>query len=88
MSATHVGDDSGSRSQMTLIVAGLTVSGTLLFLTGLFYYLPEFILGVIVIFAVKGALKIRLLASYSGTWRIDFYCAILALSRVPVFMYW
>jgi MFS superfamily sulfate permease-like transporter len=85
MSATHVGDNSGSRSQMTLIVAGLTVLGTLLFLTGLFYYLPEFILGVIVIFAVKGALKIRLLASYYGTLRIDFYCAILALFGVLVF---
>ena len=85
MSATHVGDNSGSRSQMTLIVAGLTVLATLLFLTGLFYYLPEFILGVIVIFAVKGALKVRLLASYYGTWRIDFYCAILALFGVLVF---
>jgi len=59
--------------------------GTLLFLTSLFYYLPEFILGVIVIFAVKGALKVRLLASYYGTLRIDFYCAILALFGVLVF---
>jgi high affinity sulfate transporter 1 len=85
MSATQVGDNSGSRSQMTLIVAGLTVLGTVLFLTGLFSYLPEFILGVIVIFAVKGALKVRLLASYYGTMRIDFYCAILALFGVLVF---
>jgi sulfate permease, SulP family len=85
MSATHVGDNSGSRSQMTLIIAGLTVLVTLLYLTGVFYYLPEFVLGVIVIFAVKGALKVKLIASYYETQRIDFYCAILALFGVLVF---
>jgi sulfate permease, SulP family len=85
MSATHVGDNSGSRSQMTLIIAGLTVLVTLLYLTGVFYYLPEFVLGVIVIFAVKGALNVKLIASYYGTQRFDFYCAILALFGVLVF---
>jgi SulP family sulfate permease len=85
MSATHVGDNSGSRTQMTLIIAGLMVLVTLLYLTGVFYYLPEFVLGVIVIFAVKGALKVTLISSYYGTQRIDFYCAILALFGVLVF---
>jgi MFS superfamily sulfate permease-like transporter len=85
MSATHVGENSGSRSQMTLIVAGLTVLATLLYLTGVFYYLPEFVLGVIVIFAVKGALKVKLIASYYWTQRTDFYCAILALFGVLVY---
>jgi sulfate permease, SulP family len=85
MSATHVGENSGSRSQMALLIAGLTVLATLLYLTGIFYYLPEFILGVIVIFAVKGALKVSLLGSYYWTQRIDFYCAILALFGVLVF---
>jgi MFS superfamily sulfate permease-like transporter len=70
---------------MTLIIAGLTVLVTLLYLTGVFYYLPEFVLGVIVIFAVKGALKVRLMASYYGTLPLDFYCAILALFGVLVF---
>jgi len=85
MSATHVGDNSGSRSQMTLIIAGLMVLVTLLYLTGVFYYLPEFVLGVIVIFAVKGALKVKLISSYYGTQQFDFYCAILALFGVLVF---
>jgi MFS superfamily sulfate permease-like transporter len=85
MSASHVGDNSGSRSQMTLIIAGLMVLVTLLYLTGVFYYLPEFVLGVIVSFAVKGALKVKLISSYYGTQRIDFYCAILALFGVLVF---
>ncbi len=85
MSATHVGDNSGSRSQMTLIVAGLMVLATLLYLTDVFYYLPEFVLGVIVIFAVKGALKVRLMASYYRIQRNDFYLAILALFGVLVF---
>jgi high affinity sulfate transporter 1 len=85
MSASHVGNNSGSRSQMTLIVAGLMVLVTLLFLTGVFYYLPEFILGVIVIFAVKGALKVRLMASYYRIQRIDFYFAMLALFGVLFF---
>jgi MFS superfamily sulfate permease-like transporter len=85
MSASHVGNNSGSRSQMTLIIAGLMVLVTLLYLTGVFYYLPEFVLGVIVIFAVKGALKVRLIASYYETQQFDFYCAILALFGVLVF---
>jgi MFS superfamily sulfate permease-like transporter len=85
MSATHVGDNSGSTSRMTLIVAGLMVTAVLLYLTGIFYYLPEFVLGVIVIFAVKGALKVRLIAGYYGTQRIDFYCAMVALFGVLVF---
>jgi len=85
MSASHVGDNSGSRSQMTLIIAGLMVLVTLLYLTGVFYYLPEFVLGVIVIFAVKGALKVKLISSYYGTQQFDFYCAILALFGVLVF---
>jgi SulP family sulfate permease len=85
MSASHVGDNSGSKSQMTLIIAGLMVLATLLFLTGVFYYLPEFILGVIVIFAVKGALKVRLMASYYKIQRVDFYFAMIALFGVLLF---
>jgi SulP family sulfate permease len=85
MSASSVGNNSGSKSQMTLVVAGLTVLATLLFLTGLFYYLPEFVLGVIVIFAVMGALKVRLLMSYYNTQRVDFYFAMLALFGVLLF---
>jgi sulfate permease, SulP family len=85
MSASHVGENSGSKSQMALIVAGVTVLVTLLFLTGLFYYLPEFILGVIVIFAVKGALKARLMISYYHTQRIDFIFAMVALFGVLIF---
>ncbi|HUL39078.1 MAG TPA: SulP family inorganic anion transporter [Methanomassiliicoccales archaeon] len=85
MSASHVGNNSGSKSQMTLIVAGLMVLATLLFLTSVFYYIPEFILGVIVIFAVSGALKFRLMANYYKVQRIDFYFAMLALFGVLIF---
>jgi sulfate permease, SulP family len=85
MSASHVGENSGSKSQMALIVGGIMVLVTLLFLAGVFYYLPEFILGVIVIFAVKGALKIKLMVSYFRTMRIDFYFAMIALFGVLIF---
>jgi high affinity sulfate transporter 1 len=85
MSASHVGNNSGSKSQMTLIVAGVMVLATLLFLTGLFYFLPEFVLGVIVIFAVKGALKVKLMRSYYRTQRFDFYLAMVALVGVLYF---
>ncbi len=85
MSASHVGNNSGSKTQMTLIVAGLMVLATLLFLTGVFYYIPEFILGVIVIFAVKGALKVKLMVRYYHIQRMDFYFAILALFGVLIF---
>lgn len=85
MSASYTGDKSGSKSQMTLVIAGLVVMVVLLFLTGVFYYLPEFVLGVIVIFAVKGALKFRQMASFYRLMRLDFYCAMAALFGVLIF---
>lgn len=85
MSASHVGNNSGSKSQMAIIIAGVVVIVTLLFLTGVFYYIPEFVLGVIVIFAVKGALKVKLMASYYRIQRVDFYFAMLALVGVLYF---
>lgn len=85
MSASYAADNSGSKSQMTLIIAGLVVLVTLLFLTGVFYYLPEFVLGVIVIFAVKGALKYKLMFKLYHVQRSDFYCAIAALFGVLIF---
>ena len=72
MPTSMVGDNSGLRSQMALVIAGLMVMTVLLFLTGVFYYIPEAVLGVIVIFAVRGALKIKLMARFYHTQRAEF----------------
>ena len=85
MSASMVGDNSGLRSQMSLLFAGLMVLIVLLFLTGVFYYIPEAVLGVIVIFAVRGALKFKLLAKFYHTQRSEFRLALVALFGVLVF---
>ena len=85
MSASMVGDNSGLRSQMALLFAGLMVMIVLLFLTGVFYYIPEAVLGVIVIFAVRGALKFKLLAKFYHTQRSEFHLALVALFGVLVF---
>ncbi len=85
MSASMVGDNSGLRSNMALVIAGLMVMTVLLFLTGVFYYIPEAVLGVIVIFAVRGALKTKLMARFYHTQRAEFYLAMVALFGVLIF---
>ena len=85
MSASMVGDNSGLRSQMALLFAGFMVMIVLLFLTGVFYYIPEAVLGVIVIFAVRGALKTKLMARFYHTQRSEFYLAMVALFGVLIF---
>jgi len=85
MSASMVADNSGVRSPMALIFAGLMVMAVLLFLTGVFYYIPEAVLGVIVIFAVMGALKFKLMVRFYHTQRNEFHLAMLALFGVLIF---
>lgn len=85
MSASMVADNSGVRSPMALIIAGLMVMAVLLFLTGVFYYIPEAVLGVIVIFAVMGALKFKLMVKFYHVQRTEFYLAMVALFGVLIF---
>lgn len=58
-SRTAVNYESGARSQLSSITTALLIVLTLLFLTPLFYYLPNAVLAAIVMVAVYGLIQVR-----------------------------
>ncbi|MFD2100489.1 SulP family inorganic anion transporter [Flagellimonas iocasae] len=58
-SRTAVNDQSGARTGMALIISALLIAGTLLFLTPLFYNLPNAALGAIIIVSVFGLIDLK-----------------------------
>jgi SulP family sulfate permease len=97
LSKTAVNGSAGARSQLSgLAAAALTVL-TLLFLTGLFQYLPEATLAAVVIVAVIELIDVRTMTQlfrtvtgslrtiYGAAARADFIAAMAALVGVLVF---
>lgn len=80
MSAT--GEASGSKTQLTALVAAGLVLLTLLFLTKLFAPLPNAVLGTIVIASVLGLMDHQELRRYRDGRRTDFALALVALFGV------
>ena len=58
-SRTAVNDQAGAKTGMASIISALLVIVTLLFLTKYFYYLPNAVLGAIIIVAVLGLINIK-----------------------------
>lgn len=82
LSKTAAGDDAGQRTQMAGIIAAAITVLTILFLTGLFFSLPEATLGAIVVHAVW---KLIDFSKLQRIWRIrqwDFWAALAALLGV------
>ncbi|MCB0662221.1 MAG: solute carrier family 26 protein [Saprospiraceae bacterium] len=72
-----VNDDAGAKTGMASIISALIIALTLLFLTSLFYYLPEAILASIVLVAVKGLFNIDEAVELWHHHRQDFLMMIL-----------
>ncbi|MGB0111616.1 MAG: SulP family inorganic anion transporter [Ilumatobacteraceae bacterium] len=72
LSKTAASMNAGARSQVTNLVAGLVVLGTLLFLAPLFEDLPEPVLAAIVIVAVLPSANPRRVTSLWAVNRFDF----------------
>lgn len=70
-SRTAVNYESGARSQLSSITTALLIVLTLLFLTPLFYYLPNSVLAAIVIVAVYGLIQLREAGSLTRIKRGD-----------------
>jgi high affinity sulfate transporter 1 len=82
LSKTAAGAGAGQRTQMTGIIAALITVITILFLTGLFFHLPEATLGAIVIHAVWKLIEFK---GFRRMWRVrkaDFYAAAAAFIGV------
>jgi high affinity sulfate transporter 1 len=85
VSRTAVNNESGAKTPLAGGISGLFILVVLVFLTSLFFNLPETILAAIVIFAIRGLLDIphfRLIYNFS---RIEFAVAILTLLSVLIF---
>jgi len=82
LSKTAAGESAGQRTQMAGLVAAIVTIVTILFLTGLFFNLPEATLGAIVVHAVWKLIDVDKL---KRMWRVrkeDFWAGVLALAGV------
>ena len=82
LSKTAAGDSAGQKTQMAGVVAAIITILTLLFLTGLFFNLPEATLGAIVVHAIWKLLDI---SEVKQAWLVrkgDFWPAVAALFGV------
>jgi SulP family sulfate permease len=85
MSQSAINDMSGATSPLSLVVTSGAIAITLLFLAGLFHYLPEPVLGAIVFMAAKHLVKLEELKEVRAASRIEFRIALVALVGVLAF---
>ncbi len=85
LSKSAANDQAGAHSQMSGIIAALVTAVVALFLTGLFYQLPEATLGAIVVVAVSHMVKVAKLKHLYKVRRADFALAVVAMFAVMTF---
>jgi len=85
LSKTAAGQAGGGRTQMTSLACAALVLATILFLTGLFTYLPEAVLAAIVIAALRSYFSVKGLARLYRVRKADFGLSAAALAGVLLF---
>jgi high affinity sulfate transporter 1 len=85
MSQTAINDMGGATSPLSLVVTSGAVALTLLFFAGLFHYLPEPVLGAIVLMAAAHLVKFDELKRLRAASRAEFRIALIALFGVLAF---
>lgn len=85
LSKTASAVGAGAKSQMVSLIAAVLIIVTVLFLTPLFYSLPEATLGAIVIHAVWKLINFTNLKRYYAVRKVDFLASLAALLGVLVF---
>ena len=85
LSKTAAGDGAGQKTQMTGLIAAVITVITILFLTGLFFYLPEATLGAIVVHAVWKLIDFHKLRRMLRVRREDFYAGVASFAGVLIF---
>lgn len=76
-SRTAVNDQAGAKTGMASIISAVLIALTLLFLTPLFYYLPNAILASVIMVAVFGLIDIKEAAHLWHADRSDFWMLIV-----------
>jgi len=82
LSKSAANDQAGAHSQMSGVIAAVVTALVALFLTQVFYYLPEATLGVVVIVAVSHMVKVKEMRHLYRVRRGDFILALVALLGV------
>jgi high affinity sulfate transporter 1 len=85
LSKTAAGDAAGQKTQMTGLIAAVITVITILFLTGLFFHLPEATLGAIVVHAVWKLIDFHKLKRMMAVRREDFYAGVASFAGVLIF---
>ena len=85
LSKTVVNENSGAKTLMSSIFSGIFLIITLIFLTPLFYNLPEATLAAIIIYAVMSLLNVKELKRYYRIRKTEFWIAIVAIIGVLIF---
>lgn len=85
LSQSTVNDKAGAKSLLTLVITSVILGVSLLYLTGLFKYLPEVLLAVIVIHAVAGLVKIKEIRHLFRVSRLEFWISMSTIAAVLVF---
>lgn len=84
LSQSAVNDKAGAKSPLSLVVASVTLSLCLLFLTNTLRNLPNVVLAAVVLVAVKGLIDIQALKRLRAVSRLEFRIAMVALFGVLV----
>lgn len=84
-SRTAVSDVSGGRTQVTSIIAGIAIALVLLFLTGPLRYVPDAVLGAILVTAAFSLIDVPSLRSIYAIDRREFWLSVLATLGVVAF---
>ena len=82
LSKSAAADDAGAKTPLLLGVVSLMVLLTILFIAGVFEYLPEATLAAIVIYAVSGMIDFSKLKRLWDARVVDFWLAVAALAGV------
>lgn len=85
LSQSAVNEQAGAKTPVALIIASLTISLCLLFLTGLLKNLPTVILASVVLVAIRGMLNFKEFRRLLKVNHIDFIIASLAMLSVVAF---
>jgi high affinity sulfate transporter 1 len=85
LSKTAAGDSAGQKTQMAGLIAAVITIVTILFLTGLFFNLPEATLGAIVVHAVWKLINFKKLRRMMAVRKEDFYAGLISLVGVLIF---
>ncbi|MEZ4899411.1 MAG: solute carrier family 26 protein [Saprospiraceae bacterium] len=80
-----VNNDSGAKTQLSSLITMVVIGFTLVFMTGLFYYLPNAILAAIIMLATKSLFDYREAIRLWHVHRDDFYMLIITFLVTLIF---